>query len=385
MDSADRIAREFRASHVRAMIECPDVDSADWYESEQPTRTGMIAEAQRVVRRLRMRPVPVIVLTCAITALASYRVATRRTMAEAEVVLALTEGSLSQGQSGMPLTQLHEFVESVLLPNAKLLQIVEKHNLHRLRHRFGDQYAINELRDQFTITIWRNTFSESSYGGNSARIGLTVVDEDPELALQIARDLAAAVTQSAQEQRQLITKGITTQIAEIRDRMQSRYEQLVRDTAVKEQEQLEARRNHDEFRAQALELELAVNWREQRKAAATLADIAASRDTLVERISEAGLDMSVSVVEEHPPRPPENRGFVVAVAAAVTAVGALIGSTLLIGAFDSRVHNAEDVERLNIAFLGHLPGFPGDQVGSLRSRSEARARVPSFRRWRSQR
>lgn len=368
------------------MVDYKNVPPTDWYESEQPTRTGMIAEAQRVVRRLRMRPLPVIALTCMITAAASYKFATRTTMAEAEVVLAMTEGTLSQGQSGMPLTQLHEFVDSVLLPNAKLLQIVEKHNLHRLRHRFGNQYAINELRDQLTITIWKNTFAESTYGGNSARIGLTVVDEDRDLALSLARDLAGTVIESAQERRQLITKGITTQVAEIRDRMQSSYDHLVRDTAEKEQAQLEARRNHDEFRAQALELELAVNWREQKKAAATLTEIAASRDSLAERIAEAGLDMNVSVVEEHPPRPPEHRGFVVALLAAVVAVGALIASTLLIGAFDSRVHDAEDVERLNIAFLGHLPGFPGDHVGSLRSRSTGRARVTSLhRRWRSQR
>lgn len=367
------------------MVRLIDVTSGDWYESEQPTRNGMIAEAQRVVRRLRSRPVPVIVLTCAITALASYRVATRRTMAEAEVVLALTEGSLSEGRSGMPLTQLQEFVESVLLPNSKLLQIVQKHDLHRLRNKFGDQYAVNELREQFTITIWKNTFAESYGVGNSARIGITVVEEDPELALTLARDVAAAVMQTAQEQRQAITKSITTQVAEIRDRMHVHYEQLVRETAEKEQAQLEARNNHDEFRAQALELELAVNWREQKKAANVLAEIASSRESLAERIAEAGLDLSVNVVEEHRPQPPENRGFVVALVAVVIAVGALIGSTLLVGAFDSRIHDAEDVERLNIAFLGHLPAFPGDHVGSLRSRGAARARVPFFLRWRSQR
>lgn len=369
-----------------AMVSCPDVGSSDWYESEQPTRLGMISEAQRVVRRLRARPLPVIVLTCVITAFASYKVATRRPMAEAEIVLALTEGTLSQRHSGLPLTELREFIESVLLPNAKLLEIVKKHDLYRLRHKFGDQYAVDELREHFTIAIWQNTFIEAEdNAGNSARIGLTVVEEDPALTLDLARDLAATVIQTAREQRQNVTRGLTTQIAEIRDRMQTQYEQLTRETAQKEQAQLQARSDHNAFRAQALELELAANWREQKKTAEILSEIASSRDSLAERIAEAGLDMSVTVVEERRPRPPENRGFVVALVATVIAVGALIGSTLLIGAFDSRIHDAEDVERLHIAFLGHLPGFPGDHVGSLRSRGEARARVPLFMRWRSQR
>ena len=58
---------------------------------------------------------------------------------------------------------------------------------------------------------------------------------------------------------------------------------------------------------------------------------------------------------------------------------------IVIGAFDSRVHDVEDVARLDLPVLGHVPGFPGDNVGSLEARGALRARVPSFLRWRSHR
>lgn len=71
--------------------------------------------------------------------------------------------------------------------------------------------------------------------------------------------------------------------------------------------------------------------------------------------------------------------------AVVVTFAVFLGMAMIFGAFDSRVHDTEDIERLNLPVLGHLPGFPGDHVGSLEGRGAARARVPWFSRWRSQR
>ena len=66
----------------------------------------------------------------------------------------------------------------------------------------------------------------------------------------------------------------------------------------------------------------------------------------------------------------------------VVGTGALIGSAVFLGAFDTSVHDTDDVARLGLPVLGHVPGFPGDHVGSLGARGALRARVPSFMRWR---
>ncbi len=95
--------------------------------------------------------------------------------------------------------------------------------------------------------------------------------------------------------------------------------------------------------------------------------------------------MTVAVVEEHRPERNEHRGFVLIMVLVVVGLGSLLGSALLFGAFDSRLHDLDDLTRLGIPVLGHVPGFPGDHVGSLETRGALRRRVPSFLRWRSQR
>jgi hypothetical protein len=41
---------------------------------------------------------------------------------------------------------------------------------------------------------------------------------------------------------------------------------------------------------------------------------------------------------------------------------------LVVGAFDARVYDPEDVRRLGLVSLGAVGGFPGDRRGSLRER-----------------
>jgi hypothetical protein len=173
----------------------------------------MVVEAQRIRRRTRVRPIPVLLLAAVLTTVISYKLATRHPPVEAEVVLALTEGSLSQKHNGVPVIELREFVENVLLPNTKLLALVKKYDLYKLRRRLGDQYAIEELRSQIDIKIWKNTFIDAESGQeHSARIGLTVSDGDPDRAFDLARDLATTVIQTAQDQRQTVTKRLAAEI-----------------------------------------------------------------------------------------------------------------------------------------------------------------------------
>jgi capsular polysaccharide biosynthesis protein len=353
-----------------------------WYESEESPRSAMIVEVQRIRRRTRTRPIPVLLLAAAITVGVTYKLATRKKPVEAEVVLLLTESSLSQKHNGLPVDELRAYVANVLLPDSKLLELVSRRDLYKNRTKLGDQYAIDELRSQIEIQIWKNSFlSYDEAEQHSARIGITVADLDPDQAYDLARDLATIVIQTAQDQRQQMTSQLSAQIGEMRDQLDERLQRLSRQSSEQEQAVLKARREGNEKLAQAIELSLATLWHEEKRAAKTLEEIAQSRDALADRISAAGLDMSVSVVEEHRPRASEHHGFVVAMIAFVIAIGSLLGSAVFFGAFDSRVHDADDVERLGLTVLGHLPGFQGDHVGSLAARGASRARVPSFIRW----
>jgi hypothetical protein len=121
---------------------------------------------------------------------------------------------------------------------------------------------------------------------------------------------------------------------------------------------------------------------DQRRTEERLVRIAASSDALAGDITAAGLDLSITVVDESRPERPAHPGMVLAMVIAVVGTGSLLGAAMVLGAFDSRIHEPDDAIRLGLPVLGHVPGFAGDNVGSMRSRSAAPTRVPSFQRWR---
>jgi len=99
-------------------------------------------------------------------------------------------------------------------------------------------------------------------------------------------------------------------------------------------------------------------------------------------VTAAGLALDMTVVDEREPPPAERTtvGLIVVGVVALCLFLPLAG--VVIGSFDVRVHDLEDVERLKLATLGHLPGFPGDRVGALRDRGVNLARMTSWLPWR---
>lgn len=362
----------------------------DWYESEESTRKGMVLEVQRIRRRTRVRPWPVLVLAALITGALTYKLVTRKQQYQAEVVLVLREGTLGTHQrTGMPLGELREFVASVLISDQKLEELIERRNLHRLRKKLGMPWAVNEVRMQLEIEVWRNSYiyydPEIQNRDPSARIGLTVTDEDPDDAFLLAHDLASIVIESVRERRYDYAARIAQQIALEREAVSLRLDQLERELTQVMVAFSKARREHKDGVAQALNLRLTELDNQKKDAEKTMTELTTSQDAIADRIATAGLDLVIELAGEKRPIRPPSRGLLISILLVIVGIGSFIGAALLIGAFDARVHDVEDVERLGLPVLGHVPGFPGDRVGSLEARGVQRTRVPLFRRWRSQR
>lgn len=360
-----------------------------WYESEQPTRIGIVEELRRIALRFRVRPLPVLLLAGLVTAGITYRFVHKPKIYEADVTLALTEGSEFSGKNAIPFDQLREYVTSVLMPDAKLAKLIEERNLHRLRNRLGMQWAVGELRDQIEVAIWKNSFvyyaEEDAQARKSARIGLTVLDGNPELALMIARDLAAIVVQTHEEQRRIVSAALADQVWRLRESTNEKLRQLATEISVTQTALVTATRDGNTGLAGILYSEVAALAREEHDARDQLNLIARSPEAAADRITAAGLGTRIELVEERRPDRTEQAGLVLAMIIIVVGTGSLVGSALFLGAFDARIHDTDDVARLGLPVLGHVPGFPGDRVGSLSTRSVQRARVPLFLRWRSQR
>src|SRR5258705_7894808 len=130
----------------------PRSQGDQWYESEQPTRSGLVAELQRIRRRTRVRPIPVLVVAALVTAGITRNMANKPVMVDAEVVIALTEGVMASRHNGMlPVDQLRGYVTQVLMPDKRLLQVVEKYKLFPLRKTAGPEYALENFHDMFSV------------------------------------------------------------------------------------------------------------------------------------------------------------------------------------------------------------------------------------------
>ena len=357
-----------------------------WYESEESTRVGMVSELQRIRRRTLVRPIPVLLLAALITGGVVYKVATKKQLFEAEVVLSLQQGIMSTKRVAIPVDQLREYVLGVLIPDGKLVDIIERRNLYRLRKKLGNDFAVEQLRDALEVKIWKNSFlyydEEDEDTLKSARIGITITDTDPDLAFGLARDIAGVVIATAGEQRQKMADEASKNVSAGRTALLKRVADLSQLIALKQAALATAESLDKAELVASLKLDIAGLDHDIKTVDGKLSEFAASNEGLADRIAKAGLDMSISIVEEqHPERQPQSN-FVLIMLGVVVGTFGLLGAALVLGSFDARVHDGDDVTRLGLPFLGHVPGFPGDTIGSLAARGVARRRVPSFLRWR---
>jgi hypothetical protein len=358
-----------------------------WYRSEQPTRLGLVFELRRVALRFRVRPLRVLLLAAVVTSGIGFKFIKKPKLYEADVVLALTEGTEYSGKSGIPFDQLRAYVTSVLMPDAKLLALIEDRNLYRLRRTLGSQWALGELWEQIEVEIWKNSFvyyDEEDYRARkSARIGLTVIDGNPDQAMILARDLASIIIATHEEQRRLVASSLAAKVEMMRAALDKKLSELATILSVKQAALAAATQQGDTRLEAALYTELTGLARDEKDAEDQLSVILKSPEAVADQLTAAGLGIRIDLVEERRPDRAEQSWLALAMTLIVIGTGALFGSALLFGAFDSRVHDPDDVTRLGLPVLGHVPGFPGDRVGSLRSRGARRARVPWYLRWRS--
>ncbi len=360
-----------------------------WYESEESTRAGLVTELQRIRRRFAVRPLPVLIVAALITGAITYKIATKKRLVEAEVILALTEGQLGGHGTGVPADQLREYVTAVLLPDKLLIDMIEKRHMYPLRKKLGAQFAIGELREQIEINIWKNSFQNyddaDASAKKSARIGITVMDADPDQAFEVARELASIAIVQHELERERISHAVAGEVKLMRAATEKRLEELETEIATKQQALATAKASSKTGLASAIVLDLARLGSERKHVAEQMHGISVSSEGIADQIAAAGLDLTLQIVEERRPDRPEKSSFVLVMVLVVVGSGALIGAALLVGAFDSRIHDTDDVERLGLPVLGHVPGFAGDSVGSLHARGARRARVGSVSRWRSPR
>jgi hypothetical protein len=358
-----------------------DGDDA-WFQAEQPIRYAIVEELQRIKRRSRARMIPIVLIAAALTAAVIYKRSKKVRMHEAEVVIAVTEGSLSSGHIPMPVMELREYIASVLLSNQVIEQIIVDEDLFPLRKKLGMQFAINEFRDMFEIGVHRNYFlSEYSIDSpRSARISIELSHTDPRFANRMAHRIAELIVVGEQAHRQAVADEIARQAGMALETVRAEAVAVEQEVADRGLAVAEAEHKGLHRVAGALKItmhEAEAKLREAEKTVNALSKQANAEEMAAE-IDRAGLGMRFDIVDAKTPLDEPGAGlyFQVIVGGFVFFV-VLPLVALFVGAFDTRIHDREDAERLGLPVLGHLPPFPGDGVGSLRARGLRGRRVPS--------
>ncbi len=362
----------------------------DWIDTEEPLLRGAITELQRMARRARTRIPLILLIAGAITAAFVWKSSKKQVLHEASITLALSEGSMARRETFLPVLDLRNYVINVLMSGPRLMEIIEARNWYPLRKKMGTEYALAELMDQTDVQVSRNFFlyEDESNAPRSARIDITVVDVDPKRAYDVADAVANVIVASTQEKRQAAAVGIANEVKAVQAAFNDKLVSLQRHNIELTAAISNADRIQDLTALAFLRVEQLNTGDEIKRLREqiTASALSGTLEALSEQISAAGQEVEVSRVREDLPSPNPARGMLLVASAIVVFLMMTVVVAILLGAFDTRIHDADDLRRLGLPILGHFPAFPGDHVGALKSRSaftsSKTGRVPLWRLWR---
>ncbi len=358
-----------------------DGPRSEWMAAERD-RMSVVRELQRLKRRAKARPIGFLMWTVLLAGAVVFMRARKDPLFKARVIMRVTEGTLNQDQSPLPRRELRDYVTSLAFTRAHLLQVIQELDLYPTRAIRGDDWAIEQLRANLGVDVYRNYFAnERGYATSqrSARIGVVFRGKDPDRTVRVARRMAELIAESEnQQRRELATNAVNeTQrtLARARQSLLAR-QVLVTQTVIARSE---ARHANDTARAAQLTAELDRLEHQLKAESDRVSKTESALTTMKLRLAMEGQQMGLSfeIVDERLPEKRDDRPWIMLTALGVIAFLVLLPLCAIgVAAFDSRVHEAEDVERLRMAVVGHVPGFSGDGVGSLRRRGATRNRVP---------
>ena len=354
----------------------PAAEVVDWYAHE-PGLGEAAHEVQRVVRRARSRPITTLFLAIFVTLLVVGMAAKKGRLHRARVILRLQEQALAGEAGFMAKGDLRNHVAHVIFSQERLLALMEQLGLYEGERQLGDDVALTEMRDGLDVNVFRNYFlvGRGDHGERqermSVRIAVSFTHPDYAIVTPVAEALAALVIEFEAARRQasitaavqVINRAVTVAKARVEacdQELASKSYLLGEATGVdRTRLQLEVGHLTSTLRAYQAMLDEAVGSAE----AAALAAGAEARN----------LAVNIEVAQVlRPPPPPESRKKLLTMIAVITFIFALPLCAIAVGAFDSRVYELEDVERIGMAGLGHVPGFSGSNEGSLAQRIGAR-------------
>jgi hypothetical protein len=349
----------------------------DW-DAEEERAGAVTPELRRLARRALRRPLLTLVVAIALSAAATGMRSRKPRVYESRIAFRITESDLDANTNPRTVGNLRNYVWQVCFSNPRLLSVIRAHHLYPApMKRHDETEAVDEMRDDIDVEVWRNFFvfeRSPDDPGRSARMAVTYHGLDRTVVYDVVRDLARLVTEEEEtsriEQAEGALNDADDRVKEARQLAQERHHDVV-----VEQVALQNARNAEQ--STRLTIEAQSLQRTAHAADEEVAKAEKGRQALWMRLQleKRRLGLQFELIDSGRVAPPgPSKKLVLTLIAIIAFMLTLPLSMLGIGAIDTRVYEAEDVQRLGLDAIGELPRFGGDNRGSLvdRLRDEKR-------------
>jgi len=316
-------------------------DGANWFAAEPALGTTALATLRRLFRRGRASWLPLVVVAVVASAVRAVVTVRMPPSREATVVLRVSEGPQPTQEVPLGVAALRGYVNNLAFTSPNLLAIMKKHGKGAFSKVESDPpFAVQSFRERIELDVADNDFVQERAANDpprTVRLDITFKAASPQLAWEVAQDLAELVTGStrSREKNSLERERLAATAAVKEATAHLEREQQVAGNAPDSRPRLDAARER--------------LMTAQRNEVATLLALAAAdvqqllRFDLVDR---GRVPEAVNPVTE------------AALAIVSTLLIVMVVGWLVVGAFDPRVLDEEDLNVLGVAPLGRLPALP---------------------------
>ena len=325
---------------------------------DEPAGRESVAEGLRLVRRAASRR-PLLTLAVGLLAAAVLFAAQLRgpPAFTARAELLLRESALSSNRARISRADLRSLVENVALTSTRLMEVMDRHGLFPAELARSPVLAVAEMRKSIAVDILQNYFAEDRLERSpvrSARIAISFRAEEPDQALAVVRDLGLLVARAEMgrraEKASRQAQSAATASAQARDESSRTQTELA---AV---EAAGAMAPAKISPAQLVRVAFLRAWLAQVERRRGELEREHTRLDLVAAAEEkqAGTRVHLASLQADGAAP-RNDGQRLRRKATIAGAVGLVLAVLLVGAFDPRLYDADDVRRAGVLSLGTLP------------------------------
>lgn len=365
------------ASRSRPGIGWRNGEPDDWVADEPRVSQVLVAELQRFKNRMKVHPIPVLLLALLMSAGAVFMFARKPGMYTARVILRISEGGLSEYRgSVLPRSELKDYIYGFALSDKTLREeIIDKHKLFQREMKlFGADGAIGELRDGLSIDVFHNFFHYNKNHEStprSMRLAIVYMHEDADFAYKLAVLLADLVVKVESGKRLQEVRFAAANAKEVLAAVEQAQAERRQQIAALMTKIGDAELAGDGVAAAMARVEIASLAQAERREAQNLENMQREVEQIENsrRLEESNMGMVFELAGRVRPvnRPPPGP-FVLGLVGLVCFFIFVPVCAIGLGTLDSRIHELEDVRRLSMPALGHIPPFEGDRTSSLRKR-----------------